>query len=138
MPLYEYVCKNPGCPRSTVRTERYLPTMSSPDPPCVGCGGDTVKVPSIPNIVFVGAITARYNDPKKEGAHKEGYWASRVKSTTRDDGKPEPVFIETFQDQAKFCKSEGLINPKETPAGLEIREDGRGYKSTRGNPGQWI
>jgi predicted nucleic acid-binding Zn ribbon protein len=138
MPLYEYVCQNPTCTKHHVRVERYLPRMSSPDPPCVGCGHDVKKVPSVSNIVFTGVMTARYNDPKKEYSHQEGQWASRVKSTTRADGKPEPVFLETFEDMSKHCKAEGLVNPKDTPAGVEITADGRGFKNTSGNPGQWI
>jgi len=137
MPTYDFTCFNRNCENYGRKTWKFLHSYRSPDPVC-RCGRRLKRLPAAPAIVFTGPLTAKYNDPKKEGSHEEGHWAWRVRSTTRPDGKPEPVFIDTFEKQRKFCKEEGLINPAEMPRHLEISEDGRSFKSTSGYPGQWI
>jgi len=137
MPTYDFICENPGCENFHRRIWRYLRSYRSPDPNC-SCGASLLRLPAAPAVVFTGPLTAKYNDPKKEGAHEEGHWAWRVNSTTRPDGKPEPVFIDTFEKQRKFCKEEGLINPADVPRHREISDDGKSLKTSSGYPGQWI
>lgn len=133
MPLYEDVCFRPECPVYDQAVERYYSTSSTPQKPCIECGGPTERLMSRFGVVWTGPITAKYNDKESKGAHKEGHWAFRKKSSL--SGKPEPVFIETFQQQREFCKAEGLVNPTQAPRNLVVKEDGRTLANTRGMPG---
>jgi hypothetical protein len=83
-------------------------------------------------VVFTGPITARYNDRTKENAHEEGHWAYRKNTLS---GKPEPCFIDTFEAQREFVKSEGLANPKEFGNNFEVGDDGKTVKNSCGMPG---
>jgi len=93
---------------------------------------------SVFHVVFTGPITARYNDKKLEGSHKEGFTAWRVHSA-KDPRCPEPVHITSFSDRKQFMKDEGL---EEVPSNATISgvgEDGQGVKvSTVGEPGCWV
>ena len=138
MPLYDLMCDNDQCQQRHQVVERYLRHPDSENPECELCHHPMIRLPSRVNIVFTGQFSARYNDKKRENAHAEGHWAMRVKSTTRPDKKPEPVWIDNFQTQKEFCKAEGLVNPKDLPASVRISKDGRSFESSSGMPGQWV
>lgn len=127
---YEFRCGKCGAEQ-----ERYIPLFSSPNPPCEDqdCDGETVKLVSGFAIIFTGPLTTKYNDQRLEGAHREGHWATALRTV---DGKPKPEFIETFQQQKEFCRREGLVNPRDLPTNAEATSDkklsGRGFK------GQWV
>lgn len=79
---------------------------------------------------FMGLITARYNDPKREGAHMEGHWAYRRNTVS---GYTEPVFLDTFQKRREFMKSEGLVGCEDVADSLP---DANGHRTTSvGMPG---
>jgi hypothetical protein len=75
------------------------------------------------NSPFCGAITARYLERNLEGGNAQdgGHWAWKKKTIS---GKPEPVYIETFQEQASYCREEGLANPTDTGPAM-ISPDGK-------------
>lgn len=127
---YEYRCAKCGNEQ-----ERYVPRFTSPNPPCEDpeCGGETEKLVSGFAIIFTGPLAAKYNDPALDGAHQEGHWATRLRTL---NGKPEPVWIDSFQAQREFCKSEGLINPKDLPSNAEATSDRN--LSGRGMRGAWV
>lgn len=129
MPIFELRCRACGSVQ-----ERYLSRASSPNPDCedAACGGDTERLVSPFAIAFCGLITAKYNDKTKEGGHKDGHWATALRTP---DGKPKPVFIETFQQQKEFCRQEGLVNPKELSSHMEATSDRK--ISGAGMPGAW-
>lgn len=131
MPLFESQCQNCG----TVR-EWYAPLSTSPDPKC--CGQPMSRLISPFRVVFTGPITARYNDKKLEGAHREGFTAWRVHSA-KDPRYPEPVRITSFSERRAYMRDEGL---EEAPSDATIHavgEDGQKTKiSTAGMPGQWV
>jgi len=85
---------------------------------------------------FCGAITARYNDPKRENPHQEGHWAWKRKSA-KNWLHPERVWISTWQEQREHCAQEGLYNPTDIPVHAEISADGKKLKS-QGLPGSWV
>lgn len=130
MPLFESICGKCGEMR-----EYYVPHWYSPDPEC--CGEQTKRLVSEFGVVFTGVLSAsKYNDPKLERAHQGPHWGWRRRSSK--SGKPEPVYIETFEDQKKFCKEEGLVNPKDI-GNIEATSDGKFNSSTgRGTRGQWV
>jgi len=109
MPLYELRCTNPECPHRRVKVERFLPRYESPNPSCMGCGWATERAVSDFAVVFTGPISARYNDPSLEGAHQEGFWQYRIKSSV--SGKPEPVFIDTWDKEREWRRMEGIPDP---------------------------
>lgn len=131
--LREYVCRNPACSKA----EAVASASASSGPVCLGCNR-AMEIRLFPvSTVFTGVITARYNDKGTPGAHLDGHWGWRRKSS-KVPGKPEPVFIETWDQQRDFCRAEGLANPKEMPRNFEIGEDGKGAKNTMGMPGSEV
>ena len=132
MPLREYDCPNPGCPRHDVPLEFFF-RSSDPEPECE-CGSAMRPLLSRFAIAFSGAITNKYNDRKRENAHQEGHWAYRTVNTV--SGKPEAVFIETWQQQKEFCKEQGLRVPSEISPNAEIDAKGD-HLQTNGVTGQW-
>ena len=77
-------------------------------PVCPECG-------KLMDQIFAGApavVWARpmsyYNDKKLAGADLDSHVAYKVRSTTRKDGRPEPVVIDSFAKQKQFCKEVGL------------------------------
>lgn len=135
MPIYENVCRNEGCEKYGKVFEWYAPRHDSANPLCQ-CGQTTCRCISPFQVVFTGALTAKYNDPKLEHAHQEGHWAYRVRSSRNADGSPEPVFIDTFEKQKEFCRDEGLINPKDVGP-MHISSDGKQVQN-QGLPGCWV
>ena len=135
MPLYESSCQNPGCEGYGRRVEWFSHVMTLSERPCPICGQTMTRLPSRFSVVWTGAIVTKYNDRSLEGGYKEGHWAWRVRSSR--SGHPEPVWIDTFQKQAEFCKEEKLINPKELPTNAQVSSDGMKLESS-GMPGQWI
>lgn len=106
--------------------------MTAEDPPCPTCAGPTSR-----NYFPVAAIwtkaLASYGDKSKETYHKDaragGHWSLESKSDRAvEAGKPIKVFLETPQQQAEYCKREGLVNPKELPNNLTIAKDGKSYE----------
>lgn len=130
MPVFEF-----GCYECMQVTEEFRHPRQVEDPPpdCKICEEPTVRLISSFAMPFCGNITARYNDKDKEGAHQEGHWAYALRTP---DGKPKPVFLDTFQAQAEFCKQEGLVNPRELPSHAEAVSDRR--LSSVGMPGSWV
>lgn len=134
MPLYETVCRERTCSEYGRVIEYYSHAQTDKDPPCQVCGQDRSRVISTFGIVFTGAFSAKYNDIKKENAWQEGHWAWRKKTKS---GNPEPVWIDSFDAQRDFCKSEGLVNPKDVPTYAEVDSEGK-KMSSAGMPGTWI
>ena len=105
-----------------------------PPPDCPVCLGPRTELASRFGVIFTGPITARYNDPKRENAHMDGFWAYRKRTSL--SGQPEPVFLSTFDEMRAFNKAEGLASPGEVPTNSTITADGRRIVSD-GMPGQW-
>jgi predicted nucleic acid-binding Zn ribbon protein len=137
MPIFEHVCDTPGCVLIGHIEEHYFARRDTPNPTCPGCGATQRRLLPIIHPVFVGAITARYNDKASDRPHEEGHYAYKVRSSRNVDGTPERVFIDSWQKQREFCKAEGLVNPKELPSHVEMSADGKTMKSN-GLPGQWV
>ncbi len=132
MPIYESYCRGCGHIQEWY-SKRFSEITENPD--CDKCGQTMIRIASSFSVVFTGAITTKYNDPTAENYHKEGHWAYRIRSSK--SGNPEPVWIETFQQQKEFCKEEGLVNPKELP-NMDAHPDGRITTTTgAGMPGCW-
>lgn len=134
MPLFESACQRHECPMLGHTVEHFYPFTDSLMCTCESCGSATVKQISTFNSPFMGVITERYKDRSVAGGHGDGHWAWNRKTP---DGKPRAEFIETFQQQAAFCKREGLARPQELPKHAEVSADGKSI-STRGMPGQEI
>lgn len=138
MPLFEFLCEQDDCVLRDMVVEHYLTRWTDADPKCEYCGHQTSRCLSTFNMPFVGVMTARYNDKKKAGAHREGMWAVRRKTLS---GKPENVFLETFQDRREFCKAEGLI-PAEDVGPIDADPDGKHQisqtRTRTGRPGTWM
>ncbi len=133
MPVYESYCDD--CTRIKEWYAKHFVDIHE-NPPCEQCGGPTKRLLSRFGVVFTGALSKKYNDPKVEKYDQEGHWAYRVKSSV--SGHPEPVYIDSFQAQREFCKAEGLANPKDLP-NMEADSDGR-FRSNAGvgMPGAWV
>jgi len=130
MPIIEYHCA--GC--NEVQ-EQFLHAVPDEAPACVACNGPRIRLASRFGIIFTGPLTARYNDPKRENAHQEGFWAYRKRSSV--SGQEERIRIETHQELRDFCDAEGLVHPSELPRNATISADGRTI-SSKGMPGQWM
>jgi predicted nucleic acid-binding Zn ribbon protein len=136
MPIRESVCSDPTCRMCDKPVEHYYHRSDTPLNRCDACGGETKAVPfSRFAVVFSGELGANYVDRSKEGgeAKTAAHWAWRQRSSL--SGKPEPVFIETFQQQREFAKAEGLLLPKEMPNNYVVKEDGKSLANTCGMPG---
>ena len=82
---------------------------------------------------------SHYNDPKRETLNQTkdgGHWAYRTRSSI--SGAPERVYIKDRQAQREYCRQEGLTDPTDLPENMDIREDGKGFKNSQGNPGCWV
>lgn len=129
MPVHEFMCESCG----TVEEHFYHVTPAE-DPPCPVCLGPRIRLASAFKVVFTGPLTARYNDPKREGAHMEGFWDYRVRSSV--SGNPEPVYLSTWDELREFRKSEHLSMPGDVPTQATMSADGRKISSA-GMPGSW-
>lgn len=129
MPLREYVCPDLDCKLYNYRRERYEHTTPPPAPKCVECGVEMEQVMSAFAVTFAGEMSARYNDPKKEFAHKEGEWQLSKKSP----GGPKWEYINTWQRRKEWMKQEGL----EECGPMQAGDDGKSANG-RGLPGAWI
>jgi hypothetical protein len=129
MPRYDIACQNDACEQFGVVREATF-HMDESAPACQSCGVPQEKQVTLFNMAFSGSITARYNDPKLEGAHVEGHW---MYERNTPDGKPKPVFIDTWQKQREFCKRENLVPPTQSGP-LHISADGMSVNG-RGLPG---
>lgn len=132
MPLYEHYCDNEECKRYQQVEEHFFHSSNCEAPQCPDCSRRQVRAMSRFSSPFTGLMTARYNDPKKEGAHMEGHWAYRRKTVS---GNPEPVFLETFQQRREFMKSEGLVGYED--AGPNMPDSNGKRVNTTGMPGSW-
>jgi predicted nucleic acid-binding Zn ribbon protein len=129
VPLFEFLCQDSACRLSGTAVEHFF--HSDPgDVLCESCGGKTSRLISTFGIVFTGPLTKKYNNPKLENYHSEGYWAVRKKTL---DGKESHVWIDNWDTRREFMKSEGLMDT----GPVEIGSDGKSI-STRGLPGAWI
>ena len=105
------------------------PRMTTEDPPCPTCAGATER-----NYFPVAAIwtkgIAAYGDPKSEGFHKQqktgGHMAMETDPRT---GNVIKTFISNPQEQASYCKRNGLVDPKNLPSNLSIAADGKSYET---------
>lgn len=132
MPIYESYCRE--CTRIKEWYSGHFADIH--ENPFCECGEPMIRVASRFGVIFTGAITTKYNDRSAENYHQEGHWAYRVKSSKT--GHPEPVWIESFQQQKEFCKQEGLVNPSELPK-MEADSEGK-FRSNAGvgMPGTWV
>lgn len=129
MPIREFYCA-----QCANLEERYVKLRYTPVPPCPNCGATRIQLASRFAVVFTGPLTARYNDPKRENAHQEGFWAHRRAADGKLSG--EAVRIESWQDLKEFNRSEGLAAPGDVPTNATISKDGKRIVSD-GMPGQW-
>lgn len=132
MPLLEGVCQSETCRAFGYKQEHFYHHVDVQElNRCDFCGGPTARAISTFNVVFTGAITARYNDRNLENSHEEGHtvWG-------RDkDGKAFSKRIETWQDQKEWCREQGLANPKDHGKNMSVAEDGKAVLSPMGLPG---
>jgi hypothetical protein len=135
MPLWDLYCE--PCDRIT-RDWFIGHSPADNEIPVCTCGQQMKRLIGQFAVVFTGSVTQKkYLDPKSEDYDKvgdsHGYWQYRKKNTK--DGHPEPVFIQTFQDEREYAKSEGLIPPSQLGP-IEVNSDGKSV-SSRGLPGTW-
>ena len=123
----DLICKNPACPA-------YEPVASMTADEQLHCEcGAVLELAVFPiSVVFTGVLTARYNDPHLENAHRDGHVAWERDPVTK---KPRPVRIDTWDAQRSYCKRNGLANPKDFGHNFDVAEDGRTVKSSMGMPG---
>ncbi len=124
-----------------VRVEWYARHFDDPDPDCEQCGSKTIRQLSTFGVVFTGTLTTRYNDPKLEGYHKEGFWAVRKRTSKTgrplENGKLEHEFIDTWDKRKKFLKDEGLAGREHTGP-IHATSDGRVPTTRTGLPGSEV
>lgn len=116
MPLYEVICTNQSCPHCGQLVEAFYPSMvDSWEVPCQECGALAKRMPSRFGTVWLGSPNdQRYKIHKGRPEYWNDYHiAYRVRSSK--SGKPEPVVITSWEEQKRFCKEEGLYNPRELP-----------------------
>lgn len=113
MPMLQFQC----C--GEVEEEFLHPSEAKTARPfCPECGKLMARVyQGAPAVVWARPMSY-YNDKKLEGADKDYHVAYKVRSTTRKDGKPEPVIIDSRQAQLKYCREEGLVDPAD--AGKQV------------------
>jgi len=133
MPLLEAICDCSSCSIRGKPVEHFYHHFDDTPLPCAECGSPTRRIASRFGVIWTGPISARYNDRDSANAHQEGHWAWRRRSSK--SGKPEPIFLNDWQQQKEFCKEEGLANPREMPRNFEIAADGKTVKSSVGMPG---
>lgn len=136
MPLYENACMNEDCPGGLKPFEWYASTSSKPNPECVECGRQTVRLISTFAVVWSSPLS-KYGskDPRVQQRNGDSHTVWRINSSK--SGKPERVVIDSIQKQREFCKEEGLRLPSDTGANAEISSDGKKL-STSGMRGQWV
>lgn len=137
MPIMEHACLNPDCSQYGQVEEEYYRDTEARELRlmCPDCGQKMSKVLTRgPSVVWARPFSY-YSDKNLEGANADEHIAYRVRSTTRPDGKPEPVVIDSFKKQRDFCKDEGLVLPSDAGA-IEATPDGH-HTNTRGNKGSW-
>jgi predicted nucleic acid-binding Zn ribbon protein len=121
MPMMDFVCNICG---ETDEIFMHTTESKTQRPLCPECG---VKMSQIhvgaPAVVWARPMSY-YNDKKLAGADQDSHIAYKVRSTTRKDGKPEAVVIDSRQKQLEYIRSEGLVDPTDatkiegTPSGL--------------------
>lgn len=132
MPVFESQCSNGHV------FEWYASNAKAPDPACRFCSEPTKRLISRFHAIYTGTL-GRLNDSNKEYRYQteKGHWAWRKRSTTRPDGQPEQVFLETRQDQKNYCREEQVEDPTLMPTNMEVSSDGKSVTS-QGMPGSWV
>ena len=107
--------------------------FESPNPPCPDCGASTERLISAPAVIWSKPLVA-YQDVKGETTKKDmangGHFVfERDSDEAKEKGHPVRRFISTPQDQAEYCRREGLMNPKDLPSNLSIAKDGMNYET---------
>lgn len=114
MPIREHACQNIDCIEYGGVIERFFHPSEDVPPLCAKCGFEMTCLASRYSVCWTGEISSKYNDHSIEGSTASGHWAMRKRGP---DGellaKPEQVFIDTFQKQTEFVKSEKLVHPKD-------------------------
>ena len=116
MPIFES-----GCEECELITE-WMGHFDADEPFCPECGKQMRRLPSKFRVVWTGPLSSKYNDSKLPGAHLEGHWAYKLRNTR--DGKPEKVWIDTWQKRKEYMKSEGLVGIEDTGR-IEPRDTGK-------------
>ncbi len=121
------------CPACRLSFDWRAARFTSPDPACPQCAGVTARQISAPAIIWSKPLNA-YADPGKETFKKDqkngGHWTFEKQSDRAlEAGKPLPVLIETPQQQAAYCRREGLVNPRDLPPNLSVSKDGTSYET---------
>lgn len=133
MPLREEICTRPACPGEGVVEERFYHSAALSPRPCEHCGGTMERLASRFGVVWTGPLTQRYRDRDKEGYHApEGMDVWTRKST---GGKPKPLHLNDWSDVRRYCKAEGLADPREVGRNVAVSDDGKSLKSGMGEPG---
>lgn len=133
MPVHDLSCRS-----CNHRFEAYLSRHESPNPACEQCGGETQRMISRFAAIWTKGLSD-YGDKRKETYWADqkagGHWVARKRSGGGTDEKPIREFISTPQEQASYCREEGLFNPSELGP-MEIDKSGQSF-SSRGLPGSW-
>jgi hypothetical protein len=136
VPLFETACKNESCELYAFAVEHFYHHADSEPCACEACGKPTHRLYSTFNSPFTGVMSiTKYGDSRSEPRKGDGHVMYRKNSSR--SGNPEPVYIETWEEQRRFCKEENLMNPTDLPTNAKISRDGKSWE-TRGMPGQWV
>jgi len=116
MPIWEADCVNAEC---GYKAEYYSPGGRQEERSCPRCGSPMKrKDVHAFAVVRTGPVGGKYAGKHKESYYESGHIAWRVRSSR--SGKPEPIWIDTWEKQKQFCKEEGLYNPWEVPSCPEV------------------
>ncbi len=124
MPVFESVCVSKTCGNRGLIVEHFYKHWDDPTEPCEECGERTEKIPSSFASPFMGDMGRKYVDRSLDDGDRQDlhHW---VWDRNTPDGKPKPRYIETFQQQKEWCRSNGVALPSELPSNCEASEDGR-------------
>jgi hypothetical protein len=130
MPIFESVCESENCDLRGLIVDDFYRHYDDPAKLCEWCGQCRTRLPSTFASPFMGEMSRRYVDKSLDDGHREdlGHWMWRTKSSV--SGKPEPVYVDTWQKQAEICRAEGLANPRDFDTNTEVSEDGRRFQKT--------
>lgn len=139
--VYDFRCRNAECPKLGFPFESLLRRWDSPDPACPSCGQTLERQFPAPRLGWVAKPWVEYDlkeTHREAGCYdSEGMWVTRRRSTSRPDGEPERVLIQSRQEMKRYCEEEGCYNPEDLPPHLEIDKDGKQLKWA-GHSGQWV
>lgn len=136
MPIYENACSHLPCEKYSEPFEWWASSSTKPNPACSACSRPTVRLISTFAVCWSSPLS-KYNDKNAQQKASDSHVAWKIHSTTRDDGKPERVVIDSIQKQREYCKAEGLRLPSDINPNASVSSDGKKLY-TNGQRGQWV